>query len=288
MAQEASAHVLDVDLYDRVVNAVRRGLKASIAVIVDKVGSGPRDIGAKIAVFEDGSTVGTLGGGSFEAKVVSEAIKAINEGRPRMLKFSFTGERTEGAIDTGLICGGVLTVFIDVINPQPRIFIVGAGRVGKPLADLLNYLKYKITVIDLDRGSASRSSYPYAEEVIVGDLNVITEAVKTKPLNNDAVLIVHGEVEVDYAALKAAIESKAGFIGLLGSKRKTVEFVKKLISEGISYESFSERLHAPVGLDIGADNPMEVAVSIVAELIAWFKGLRRNSYSALSIVKSLG
>lgn len=287
MAQEASVYALDVDLYDRVVNAVRRGLKASIAVIVDKVGSGPRDIGAKIAVFEDGSTVGTLGGGSFEARVISEAIKAINEGRPRMLKFSLTGERTEGAIDTGLICGGVLTVFIDVINPQPRIFIVGAGRVGKPLADLLNYLRYRITIIDLDRGPASKSSYPYAEEVIVGDLNVITEAVKTKPLNNDAVLIVHGEVEVDYAALKAAIESKAGFIGLLGSKRKTVEFVKKLLSEGVSYESFSERLHAPVGLDIGADNPVEVAVSIVAELIAWFKGLRRNSYNALNIVKSI-
>lgn len=287
MAQEASAYVLDIDLYDKVVNAVRRGLKASIAVIVDKVGSGPRDIGAKIAVFEDGSTVGTLGGGSFEAKVVSEAIKAINEGRPRVLKFSFTGERTEGAIDTGLMCGGVLTVFIDVISPQPRVFIVGAGRVGKPLADLLNYLKYRVIVIDLDRGAASRSSYPYAEEIVAGDLNIVTEAIKTKPFSNDAVLITHGELEVDYAALKAAIESKAGFIGLLGSRRKIAEFVKKLLSEGVSYESFSERLHAPVGLDIGADNPVEVAVSIIAELIAWFKGLRRNSYSALSIVKSL-
>ncbi|MCS7127962.1 MAG: XdhC family protein [Sulfolobales archaeon] len=287
MAQEASAYVLDIDLYDKIVNAVRRGLKASIAVIVDKVGSGPRDIGAKIAVFEDGSTVGTLGGGSFEAKVVSEAIKAINEGRPRVLKFSFTGERTEGAIDTGLMCGGVLTVFIDVISPQPRVFIVGAGRVGKPLADLLNYLKYRVIVIDLDRGAASRSSYPYAEEIVAGDLNIVTEAIKTKPFSNDAVLITHGELEVDYAALKAAIESKAGFIGLLGSRRKIAEFVKKLLSEGVSYESFSERLHAPVGLDIGADNPVEVAVSIIAELIAWFKGLRRNSYSALSIVKSL-
>ncbi len=273
-------------MFSKVLEGLNKRFRVAIATIVDKKGSGPRDVGAKIVVWEDGSVFGTLGGGPFERGVIDHALKAIKEGKPLLVKFSFTGRKVENAIDTGLICGGVLTVYIDVAKPSPKIFVVGAGRIGKPLADILNILGYRVYVADPLIELANKEVFPYAEEVFAGSPEDIAEYIIKRVDKNDIVLIVHGEINVDYTVLKKIINSKASFIGLLGSKRKVIEFIKRLVSEGIPYSVLKNKLHAPIGIDIGSRTPEEIAVSIASEVIAWINNSHRENYSVLNVVSS--
>lgn len=281
-----SKNLPNEELFKKVLEGLNKRFRVAIATIVEKKGSGPRGVGAKIVVWEDGSVFGTLGGGPFERGVVEHAFKAIKEGKPLLVKFSFVGRKVENAIDTGLLCGGVLTVYIDVVKPSPKIFIVGAGRIGKPLADVLNILGYRVYVADPLTELANKEVFPYAEEVFAGSPEDIAEYIVGHVDRNDIVLIVHGEIDVDYTVLKKVINSKASFIGLLGSRRKVIEFIKRLVSEGIPYSVLKNKLHAPIGIDIGSKTPEEIAVSIASEVIAWINNSHKENYSVLNIVGS--
>jgi len=282
-----SPTIPDDKLFELITRELNKGKTVALAIIIEKIGSGPRDVGAKMAVLPDGTTLGTLGGGPFERGVIENAIEAIRTGKPRIVKFDFTGKGVKGAVDTGLICGGVLTVYIDVLKPSPNIFIVGAGRIGKPLADILGgILKYNVIILDPQQELISKEIFPYARELFIGSPEDIANYVYNNAKENDIILVVHGEISVDYPVLKKALLSKAKYIGLLGSRRKVVEFIKKLIREGIDIEKIKTKLHAPIGIDIGSETPEEIAVSIASKVITYIRGYESTEYKDLDLVRT--
>lgn len=262
----------DEMIYSLAVDALRNGKKAAVAVIVEKKGSAPRDVGSKIVVYEDGTVYGTLGGGKFERMVIKESLSAISEGRPKLLKYSFTGTKVEGASDTGLICGGVVSVYVDVLRPVPRVLIFGAGRVGKAFADLMNYLEYRVVVADPDPRLPTEQNYPYAEARITGDLDETIKKLRDMATEDDIVLVTHGAVDVDYKVVKEMLGSKARYVGLLGSKRKSMVFVKRLLEEGVPPELVKSKLRAPIGVPVEAETPEEIAISAATEIILTLRG----------------
>lgn len=277
-------NITDEEFIHLAKEKLSKGLKVAAVVVVKKEGSGPRDVGSKMLVSEGGEVYGTLGGGFFERHVVEEALKALAEGKPRVVKYSFTGRPVEGAVDTGLICGGVLEVFIDVLKPTQRVIIFGTGRVGKPLGDLLSFLGFKIVVADPNPDLVSNDLYPYAAVRAHIPIEQIEERLPELVLEGDIAFITHGVVEVDYKALKTLLKTNVKLVGLLGSKRKVAEFVKRLLQEGIDKEVIKKKFRAPIGADIPADTPEEIAVSIATELITLLKG---GHIKSLNIVEEL-
>lgn len=277
-------NITDEEFIHLAKEKLSKGLKVAAVVVVKKEGSGPRDVGSKMLVSEGGEVYGTLGGGFFERHVVEEALKALAEGKPRVVKYSFTGRPVEGAVDTGLICGGILEVFIDVLKPTQRVIIFGTGRVGKPLGDLLSFLGFKIVVADPNPDLVSNDLYPYAAVRAHIPIEQIEERLPELVLEGDIAFITHGVVEVDYKALKTLLKTNVKLVGLLGSKRKVAEFVKRLLQEGIDKEVIKKKFRAPIGADIPADTPEEIAVSIATELITLLKG---GHIKSLNIVEEL-
>ena len=255
----------DVDVLEKVAQLLKNRKKVALCTVIEKRGSGPRDVGAKIAVSEDGEIVGTIGGGNLERILVEEALKALKAGRSKKIVFSLReGVERSGVVKTGLICGGEITIFIDVIEPKPRLIIIGSGHVGYPLAKLADILGFEIVVVDDNRELATRERFPMAKEILVGDFTEILDKVEVRP--DDFVVIVHGEPEHDYLALKKMLEKNVRYIGLLGSKVKVAKLKERLKGERVSEDVF-KNLYAPVGLDIGAQTPEEISISILAQII---------------------
>lgn len=261
------------------VEELEKGNPVALVIVTKKIGSAPRDVGARIVVRVDGSVVGTLGGGVFERMVVKEALKALREGKPSVKRYAFREEASGDAEKTGLICGGETEVFIDVLKPAPRLLIVGAGHLAQAIAKIASEVGFRIAVTDLDGGLACRERFPMAEEIVVDEPERGVE--KLNPREGDLLVIVYGGVEEDYKALLKALETPVRYIGLLGSRRKCQEFLRRLRERGYSEEELKGRLYMPLGLDIGADTPEEIAVATVAELISV---LRDGRLKHLSIV----
>lgn len=271
----------DLDIYEVLIGELKKGRGIVLASIIKKVGSAPRDVGARILIKEDGSFIGTLGGGSFEMMVWKDALQALREGKPILKKYVFRREGVSEGEETGLICGGEVEVFMDVLKPVPRMILIGAGHLAQAISRIASLLGYRLAVVDLNPEFVSKERFPDAEELIVSrDFEDWVE--KIQPTSNDVILIVYGGVEEDYKALRASLKTNAKYIGLLGSRRKCVEFLKKLKEEGYSDEELRGRLYMPVGIDIGADTPEEIAVAIIAELIKVMKG---GSMKHLSILQ---
>lgn len=256
----------DMEILKNVVRFLEEGKKVAICTIIDKKGSGPRDVGGKMIVSEDGVTVGTIGGGNLERALTNESLKALRGGKAKKVVFSLhKGEQKTEAVETGLICGGELTIFIDVIEPKPRLIIIGAGHIAYPLARIADILGFNIVVADDNEDLANKDRFPMAAEIFAGEFNEILDRIEVN--EKDFVIIVHGDPEHDYLALKKTIKKRPFYLGLLGSKAKVTTFVNGLKEEGVSGEEF-KLLHAPLGLDIGAQTPEEIAISILAEIIS--------------------
>jgi len=257
--------VTDVDVLEKGIQFLRSGKKVALCTVIEKRGSGPRDVGAKIVVTEDGEVVGTIGGGNMERILVEEALKSVKEGKSRRIVFSLHGDvEREGVVKTGLICGGEITIFIDVIEPKPRLIIIGSGHIGYPLAKLADILGFEIVIVDDNRELATKERFPMAKEILVGDFTKILDKIEVQP--HDYVVIVYGEPEHDYLALKKMLEKGVHYIGLLGSKVKVGKFKERLKNEGVSDDVF-RNIYAPVGLDIGAQTPEEIGISVLAQII---------------------
>lgn len=271
----------DEALISAIMEYLKKGMKVALCEVVYKEGSAPRDVGAKMVVGEDGLKVGTVGGGTFEAELVSDALKAIAEGRPKLVRYSFAGGQVEGAKDTGLLCGGVLWVFIDVLAPTSRALIVGLGNVGKPLSHILKLAGLEVHALDTD-GEAERTARELGlSSVFVGTVEDVVKRVREVAKRGDHVFIVYGDVNADYLFVRESLRTEASIVWLLGSRRKAAEFVKRLISEGFDPDDLAKRLRAPIGLDIGADTPVEVAISVAAELVAMKRGAPVRSLNAV-------
>ena len=251
-----------MDIYEELVRLRRAGESCALATIVEVRGSIPSYETAKLLVRGDGSMAGTIGGGCVEAEVYSAAREVIRTGQPRRLNFTLN---QDAAGDNGLICGGQQEVFIEPVLPQPRAFIFGAGHISKSLSAVATLAGFDTVVID-DRDSfANRERFPEAGEVLAGEYEEIFPKL---PVNASSfiVIVTRGHRD-DLRVLRWALTTPARYIAMIGSRRKVISVVKELEKEGVAVDR-PERLFAPMGLDIGAVTPEEIAVAVVAEMIA--------------------
>src|SRR5437016_4199007 len=228
-----------MDIYEQIVKLRGEGRRGAVATIVNVRGSIPSFKTAKMLVRDDGSIVGTIGGGCVEAEVWQAAREVMESEKPRTLTFNLN---QDPKYDTGLVCGGTLDIFIEPVLPPASLYIFGAGHVSVNLYKVARDAGFDVTVVDDREAYANRERFPEAKEVIAEDCE----------------------------------QAKARYIGMIGSKRKTIAIFRELTKEGIPAHLF-ERVHAPVGLDIGAVTPEEIAVAITAELIA----IRRHAERVL-------
>src|SRR5436190_22148369 len=251
-----------MDIYEQIVKLRGEGRRGAVATIVNVRGSIPSFKTAKMLIRDDGSIVGTIGGGCVEAEVWQAAREVIETEKPRTLTFNLN---QNPKYDTGLVCGGTLDIFVEPILPPAALYIFGAGHVSVNLYKVARNAGFDLTIVD-DRASyANRERFPEAKQVIAEDF----EQAMARITPNEAsyiVIVTRGHRD-DMRVLRWAIQTPARYIGMIGSKRKTIAIFRELTKEGIAEKLF-ERVHAPVGFDIGAITPEEIAVAITAELIA--------------------
>jgi len=230
--------------------------------IVRSNGSTPQRTGAKMLVFADGRIVGTIGGGCYENDAVGRAREAIATGKPELVKYDLNDDFVQ---ESGLICGGQMEVYIDPIAPVPPLYIVGAGHVGWHLARFAGDAGFRIHVIDDREKFANAERFPSAEKIEVDDIGMWLDRADLPP-SAYVVIVTRGHTH-DFEALRALAARDLRYIGLIGSRAKVARIFDALQAEGMPIEGLA-RVHAPIGLDIGAVTPAEIAISILAELIA--------------------
>jgi xanthine dehydrogenase accessory factor len=256
-----------MDLYEEIVDLRRQGRRGAVATIVNVRGSIPSFRTAKMLVRDDGSIVGTIGGGCVEAEVWQAAREVMEQEKPRTLTFNLN---ENPKYDTGLVCGGTLEIFVEPILPPALLYIFGAGHVAYSLYQIAQIAGFDITVVDDRDAYANRERFPTARDVIAEDFDQACEKLQISE-SAYIVIVTRGHRD-DMRVLRWAVSTPARYIGMIGSKRKVITIYKELEKEGIPLETFAN-VHAPVGLDIGAITPEEIAVSIVAEMVA----VRRNA-----------
>jgi xanthine dehydrogenase accessory factor len=259
-----------MDLYEEIVKLRQEGRRGAVATIVNVRGSIPSFKTAKMLVRDDGSILGTIGGGCVEAEVWQAAREVMESEKPRTLTFNLN---QDPKYDTGLVCGGTLDIFVEPILPPASLYIFGAGHVSINLYKVAKSAGFDVTVVDDREAYASRERFPEANEVIAEDFDRVM--ARLVPNESSYIVIVTRGHRDDLRILRWAVQTPARYIGMIGSKRKTITIFRELTKAGIAPALF-ERVHAPVGLDIGAVTPEEIAVAIVAELIAVRRRVERD------------
>ena len=260
-----------MDIYEQIVQLRREGRRGAVATIVNVRGSIPSFRTAKMLVRDDGSIAGTIGGGCVEADVWQAAREVMESEKPRTLTFDLN---QDPKYDTGLVCGGTLEVFVEPVLPPALLYVFGAGHVSLSLCQAAASAGFDVVVTD-DRSSyATKERFPAASQVHALDFDEATKELD--PNESSYIVIVTRGHRDDMRILRWAVQTRARYVGMIGSKRKVVQIFKTLREEGIPAHLF-DRVHAPIGLDIGAITPEEIAVAITAELIA----VRRHATSAL-------
>ena len=255
-----------MEIYEEIVKLQRMGHKGAMATIVNVRGSIPSFKSAKMLVRDDGTIAGTIGGGCVEAEVWQAAREVMASERPRTLSFDLN---QDPKYDTGLVCGGTLEIFIEPILPTPLLYIFGAGHVGHELSKSATRAGFDVIVTDDREAYANAERYPEAKQVIAEDFD--QALARLTPNEASYIVIVTRGHRDDMRVLRWAVQTDAKYIGMVGSKRKAITVFRELVKEGLKPELF-ERVHSPVGLDIGAITPEEIAIAITAELI----GIRRK------------
>jgi xanthine dehydrogenase accessory factor len=260
-----------VDIYEQIVQLRREGRRGALATIVNVRGSIPSFRTAKMLVRDDGSIVGTIGGGCVEADIWQAAREIIESEKPRTLTFNLN---QDPKYDTGLVCGGTLEIFIEPILPPALLYIFGAGHVAINVCKVAADAGFDPIVIDDRTSYATKERFPSAREVHAIEFDQALQ--QFDPTETSYIVIVTRGHRDDMRLLRWAVQTRARYVGMIGSKRKVIEIFKNLRSEGLSAHLF-DRVRAPIGLDIGAVTPEEIAVAITAELIA----ARRHATSRL-------
>lgn len=248
------------DFFENLAGLLRKHPRLVLATVVSTGGSAPREAGARMAVLPDGSIVGTVGGGILEKKVIEDALVVLREGSPRLARY----ELTEGGDGIGAECGGRSEVFLEPVGSAPHLLVLGAGHVGLALAALGRDAGFQVTVVD-DRTE-------FADRASLAGVEVIRSAPDDTSLRDlvtqqTAITVVTRSHLLDRDSLRNLIGTDAFYIGMIGSRSKVQKEMTLLRGEGLDPEALS-RVHAPIGLDIGAQTPAEIAVSILAEIIA--------------------
>lgn len=247
------------DLLQKALEAARKGQSYAFATIIESTLKGtPQKTGAKMVVLGDGTIFGTIGGGRNEKAAQLECQKAIKTRKPSMVTYNFFGHEGQS------VCGGQMKVFIEPFAGKNHFIICGAGHIALPLSAMAKMLNYKVTIIDNRKELANKTRFPHVDQILVG-----THARKLAEMtiNQDTyVMIVTQGNEFDFECLKSVIKSQAGYLGVISSQTKRIKFFKRLKDMGIT-DSALKRIRMPAGLDIGAQTPEEIAISIIAEIV---------------------
>jgi xanthine dehydrogenase accessory factor len=241
--------------------AIEAGHCAATATVVETAGSVPRRPGAKMLVLDDGTTSGTIGGGAVEALVIDDALEALATGETRLATYTLK-EPLRG--DPG-VCGGTMTIALEPYMPPPSVFVIGAGHVGRAVIDLAHWLGYRTVAIDDRADLVTAEALPNADVVFAGD---IAGAIAMHPITPDtAVVVVTRSFEMDALIVPLLLGTPAGYIGVMGSRRRWSSTRDALAEVDLSDDDLA-RIHAPIGIEIGAEAVEEIAVSIMSEVIA--------------------
>jgi len=247
------------DILYKALKASQKGRQYAFATIIEATLKGtPRKMGAKMIVFDDGTSYGTIGGGRNEKAAIAQCLQAIQKKKPVTVTYNYFGREGES------VCGGQMKVFIEPFTAKDHLIICGAGHIALPLSAMGKMLRFKVTIIDSRPEFANKSRFPHVDKIIVGDHNALTK-ILIEP-NAYVTIVTYGN-EHDYECLKAVIKSSAAYIGVISSKPKKVKFLGRLKTAGIE-EKYLKRVHIPMGIDIGSQTPEEIAVSIIAEIVA--------------------
>ncbi len=258
------------DLFEALVARRRAGERVVLVTVVATRGSTPRQAGARMLLLADGSIRGTVGGGVREAEIIAAAGELHRRGGCRRLDVDFEEGLAGGPAP---LCGGHMEVFMEAIDPPHRVVIAGAGHIGYFLHRFLSLLEMSTVVVDPRPEFAHPERFPGAELRVVP----FEEALAGLSLTaNDGVVIVTKGHEYDESVLRQALATSAGYLGMIGSRRKVAELFGRLRAQGVSEEQL-QRVHAPVGVAIGAETPAEIALAIAAEIVAAFRARSTNA-----------
>jgi xanthine dehydrogenase accessory factor len=255
-----------MDIFEEIVQLRRAGRRGALATIVHSNGSIPSFESAKMLVRDDGSITGTIGGGCVEAEVWQAAREVMEEEKPRMLTFNLNHDPK---YDSGLVCGGTLEVYLEPVLPVQTVYLFGAGHVSVNVYRTARMTGFEVVVVDDRETYANRQRFPEAKAIYADDFERVLSQL-TPNYSSYLVIVTRGHRD-DMRVLRWAVDTPARYVGMIGSQRKVIAIYKQLEKEGIAPEKLA-RVYAPVGLEIGAITPEEIAIAIVAELIANRRG----------------
>jgi xanthine dehydrogenase accessory factor len=255
------------EIFAAIGEALTRGEEVALVTIVSSNGSTPQRVGAKMLVYADGRTLGTIGGGCYEHDALGKAREALRTRQALRAKYDLNDDFAE---ETGLVCGGQMEVFIEPLEPPPALYVFGAGHVGYYLARAASDAGFEVHVVDDRAAFANRERFPFAASVVVDDIPAWLSRAAL-PASAYAVVVTRGHRN-DLEALEALAPRELRYLGLIGSRAKVARIYDQLLTEGRATIEQLSRVHAPIGLDIGAVTPQEIAVSIAAELVAVRRG----------------
>jgi xanthine dehydrogenase accessory factor len=264
-------------IYSEIQAALRQGERVAVATVVKVSGSAPCGVGSKMLVRVDGTLSGTFGGSRTDEKVAREAVHVIHEGNAYMTHIHLDADQGE-AVGS---CGATLEVFFEVLRPEPRLIVAGAGYIAQALARIAAHLDYRIVVVDDRRDLADPQVFGDKVQLTFGDIPEAIQALE--PDEASWIVIVTRGHNLDKATLRAALETRAAYIGMIGSPSKVKHIFKELLKDGVPYERLAQ-IHAPIGLDLGAETPDEIALSIASEMLMLRK---KGSGASLSTLHHL-
>lgn len=232
----------------------------ALVTLIETDGSTPRNDSAKMIVTKEGKTYGTIGGGSLEHVVINESTRCITKGQSKILDYNLNSKERD---DLNMICGGKAKVYIDVINSEPIILLLGGGHINYSISKYVDILNYKYIIVDNLEEMANTERFPNAFKIINKDF---VEGIKYLDINKQySIVVATRGHEKDYECMKSVLKTDAGYIGMIGSKKKTKDTLNRLKKDGFSEEL--KMIHAPIGLDLGAETPEEIGVSIISEIM---------------------
>lgn len=263
----------DLIIFEEIIRLKKERKPAALAMVVESEGSSPRKAGAKMLVEQNGCLLGTVGGGKIEADTIKAALEVIESREPRTIPFSLTEEH-------GLVCGGKILVYIEPIRLAPHLVTIGAGHIGQTLTKTARDAGFQVSLVDPHPEGSNYRNTGFIPADLVCAAQKVFDQVSID--HNTSILIATRNHQDDFLITGNALSTEACYIGLLGSRQKKTALRTYLEQVGLPQEAF-ERVISPVGLDLGAETPEEIAVSIVAQLIQ-----RRRNHAASHLSDSPG
>lgn len=249
----------EILVMEKALECMKNNKEVAVATIIAAEGSAPRGVGTTMAVLEDGSICGTIGGGSIEKTVIDLCRESIKKGKSQKMKLSLDEDKE------GMICGGEIEVFVQIFNNKPKLIIVGGGHVGYSIYELASLLDFHIVILEDRKEFLTRERFPEADELILGKMK---DSIRNYPVDdNTYIVIVTRGHQYDEEVVEVVIDSDAKYIGALGSETKIKTMNDNLKEKGLTQEQL-DKIYSPIGLKISGESPAEISVSIIAEILA--------------------